>query len=176
MGKYVKTLSKSCVLGVDLLIFVILGTQDKGFDRMLKEIDELKKDGIITSRVVVQAGSTNFKSNEMDIIDYLPMQKFNEYIEEADIIITHGGVGSILDAIKHHKKVIAIPRLEKYHEHVNNHQIQIVEEFDRLGYIMDCGNLKRLGNKLMEIEKFTPTPFISNNKIFIHKLEEYIGD
>ena len=97
-------------------------------------------------------------------------------VRKAHIIITHGGVGSILDAIKHHKKVIAIPRLEKYHEHVNNHQIQIVEEFDRLGYIMDCGNLKRLGNKLMEIEKFTPTPFISNNKIFIHKLEEYIGD
>ena len=158
------------------MIFVILGTQDKGFDRMLKEIDELIKDGIITNRVIVQAGSTNFKSNEMDIIDYLPMQKFHEYIEEADIIITHGGVGSILDAIKHNKKVIAIPRLEKYHEHVNNHQIEIVEEFDRLGYIMDCGNLKRLGNKLMQIEKFTPTPFVSNNEKFIQKLEEYIGD
>ncbi len=158
------------------MIFVILGTQDKGFDRMLKEIDELIKDGIITNRVIVQAGSTNFKSNEMDIIDYLPMQKFHEYIEEADIIITHGGVGSILDAIKHNKKVIAIPRLEKYHEHVNNHQIEIVEEFDRLGYIMDCGNLKRLGNKLMQIEKFTPTPFVSNNEKFIQKLEKYIGD
>ena len=161
---------------MDFLIFVILGTQDKGFERMLKEIDELIKDGIITNRVVVQAGSTNFKSNEMDIIDYLPMQKFHKYIEEADIIITHGGVGSILDAIKHHKKVIAIPRLEKYHEHVNNHQIEIVEEFDRLGYIMDCGNLKRLGNKLMEIENFTPTPFVSNNDKFTQKLEKYIGD
>lgn len=157
------------------MIFVILGTQDKGFDRMLNEIQELIKDGLITKKVIVQAGCTDFKSDEMDIIDYLPMQKFNEYIEQADIVITHGGVGSILDAIKHHKKVIAIPRLEKYHEHVNDHQIQIVEEFDRLGYIMDCGNLKRLGNKLMEIEKFTPTPFVSNNKKFIEKLEEYIG-
>lgn len=158
------------------MIFVILGTQDKGFDRMLKEIDELIKDGIITNKVIVQAGCTDFKSNEMDIIDYLPMQQFNKYIEAADIIITHGGVGSILDAIKHHKKVIAVPRLEKYHEHVNNHQIEIVEEFDRLGYIMDCGNLKRLGNKLIEIEKFNPKPFVSNNKNFISKLEEYIGD
>lgn len=176
MGKYAKAISKSCMLGVDILIFVILGTQDKGFDRMLNEIQELIKDGIITKKVIVQAGCTDFKSDEMDIIDYLPMQKFNEYIEKADIVITHGGVGSILDSIKHHKKVIAIPRLEKYHEHVNDHQIQIVEEFDRLGYIMDCGNLKRLGNKLMEIEKFTPTPFVSNNKKFIQKLEEYISD
>ena len=164
------------MLGVDILIFVILGTQDKGFDRMLKEIDELIKDGIITSKVIVQAGCTDFKSTEMDIIDYLPMQKFNKYIEEADLVITHGGVGSILDAIKHHKKVIAVPRLEKYHEHSNDHQIQIVEEFDRLGYIMDCGNLKRLGNKLIQLEKFEPKEFKSNNANFIEKLERYIGD
>lgn len=158
------------------MIFVILGTQDKSFDRMLKEIEELKKDGFITDKVIVQAGSTDFKSNEMEIMDYIPMKNFNKYIEEADLIITHGGVGSILDAIKHNKKVIAVPRLAKYNEHTNNHQIEIVEKFDELGYIIDCGNLKRLGNKLIQAEKFVPKKYESNNKKFIEKLESCIGE
>lgn len=158
------------------MIFVILGTQDKSFDRMLNEIDLLIKDGFINSKVIVQAGSTMHSSDYMEVIDYLPMDKFHKYIEEADLIITHGGVGSILDAIKHNKKVIAVPRLEKYHEHSNNHQIEVVEEFDRLGYIMDCGNLKRLGNKLIEIEKFKPKKFKSNNEEFTKNLKKCIDE
>ena len=158
------------------MIFVILGTQDKSFERMLKEIDSLIRDGIIKEKVIVQAGSTIYETDTMEILDYVPMEEFQKYIKKADIIITHGGVGSILDALKYNKKVIAIPRLSKYSEHENNHQIQIVEKFDDLGYIMDCGNLKRLGNKIMEIDKFTPKKYSSNNEKFIKKLEEYIGE
>ena len=158
------------------MIFVILGTQDKSFERMLKEIDNLIKDGIIKEKVIVQAGSTIYETDTMQILDYVSMEEFQKYIKKADIVITHGGVGSILDALKYNKKVIAIPRLSKYNEHENNHQIQIVEKFDDLGYIMDCGNLKRLGNKIMEIDKFTPKKYSSNNEKFIKKLEEYIGE
>lgn len=158
------------------MIFVILGTQDKEFGRMLKEIDSLIKDGIIDEKVVVQAGSTVYHSDTMEILDYIPMKEFTKYIKEADFVIAHGGVGSILDALKYNKKVIAIPRLEKYNEHENNHQIQIVEKFDELGYIMDCGNLKRLGNKIIEIEKFIPKKYKSNNSEFVKKLEEFIGE
>ena len=158
------------------MIFVILGTQDKSFERMLKEIDNLIKDGIIKEKVMVQAGSTIYETDTMEISDYVSMEEFKKYIKKADIVITHGGVGSILDALKYNKKVIAIPRLSKYNEHENNHQIQIVEKFDDLGYIMDCGNLKRLGNKIMEIDKFTPKKYSSNNEKFIKKLEQYIGE
>ena len=55
------------MLGVDFLIFVILGTQDKEFTRLLRKIQKLIDKGIITEKVVVQAGSTNFKSNDMII-------------------------------------------------------------------------------------------------------------
>ena len=158
------------------MIFVILGTQDKTFDRMLKEIDSLIKDGIIEEKVIVQAGSTVYQSDTMEILDYIPMKEFTKYIKESDFVIAHGGVGSILDALKYDKKVIAIPRLEKYHEHENNHQIQIVEKFDELGYIIDCGNLKRLGNKIMEIDKFIPKKYKSNNSEFIKNIEEFIGE
>lgn len=158
------------------MIFVILGTQDKEFTRLVKEIENLKKDEIIKEKVVIQAGITKYKSDFIEVIDYLSMEEFEKYIKKAKFIITHGGVGSILDAIKHNKKVIAVPRLEKYDEHDNNHQIQIVETFAELGYIIDAGNLKRLGNKILEIEKFKPKKFVSNNSKMIKLIEDYIGD
>lgn len=158
------------------MIFVILGTQDKEFIRLVKEIETLKKDKIIKEKVVIQAGITKYESDFIEVIDYLSMEEFEKYIKKAKFVITHGGVGSILDAIKHNKKVIAVPRLEKYDEHDNNHQIQIVEKFAELGYIIDAGNLKRLGNKILEIEKFKPKKFISNNSKMIKIIEDYIGD
>jgi len=158
------------------LIFVILGTQDKPFARLIKEIEELKKDGIIKEKVIVQSGCTKCRSNIVEIVDYVSMKEFEDYIKKAKYIITHGGVGSILDALKQNKKIIAVPRLEKYNEHVNNHQIQIVEKFDELGYILDSGNLKRLGNKIMELEKFEPKRYKSNNGKMIELLEEFIGE
>lgn len=85
-------------------------------------------------------------------------------------------MGSILDALKYDKKVIALPRLEKYDEHENNHQIQIVEKFDELGYILDAGNLKRLGNKILTLDKFKPKKFKSNNYNMLKLIAEFIDE
>lgn len=156
------------------MIFVILGTQDKAFSRLIKEIEDLKKDGIIEDKVVVQSGVTKYESDEIKIYDYLDMDEFERYIKEAKFVITHGGVGSILDALKYNKKIIAVPRLEKYGEHENDHQIQIVEKFAKLGYIVDAGNLKRLGNKILNIDDFKPKKFVSNNTKMLSIIEDYI--
>ena len=158
------------------MIFVILGTQDKEFTRLIKEIEKLKKNKIISEEIVIQAGITKDQSNYMKIIDYLSMNEFEKYIKKSKFVITHGGVGSILDAIKHNKKVIAVPRLEKYGEHENNHQIQIVEKFAELGYIIGIENLEELGNKILKIDEFKPKKFISNNSKMIKLIEDYIGE
>ena len=158
------------------MIFVILGTQDKEFTRLIKEIEKLKKNKIISEEIVIQAGITKYQSNYMKIIDYLSMNEFEKYIKKSKFVITHGGVGSILDAIKHNKKIIAVPRLEKYGEHENNHQIQIVEKFAELGYIIGIENLEELGNKILKIDEFKPKKFISNNSKMIKLIEDYIGE
>ena len=122
------------------MIFVILGTQDKPFSRLLNALEkEIKKENI-KEKVIVQAGSTKYKSKYMEIHDYLDMKSFNKYINDADYIITHGGVGAILDSIKKNKKVLVVPREQKYDEHENDHQIQITERFTKMGYILSCMN------------------------------------
>ena len=144
------------------MIFVTLGTQDKPFNRLLEAIDREIDNGNIKGEVVVQAGCTKYESKNMKIFDLIPMDDFDKLMGECDYLITHGGVGSIVGGLNKDKKVIAVPRLEKYGEHVNDHQLQIIENFDKMGYIIGCVDLDKLGDKIKEIKKFKPNKYKSN--------------
>lgn len=158
------------------MIFVILGTQDKPFTRIIKSLEKEIKKNNIKEKVIVQAGCTKYDSKYLEIYDYLDMKTFNKYISSADYIITHGGVGSILDSLKKNKKVLVIPREKKYNEHENDHQIQITERFTKMGYILSCRNTSEISKKINQLKEFKPKQFISNNKKLITKIEEYIDN
>ena len=117
---------------MDLLIFVTLGTQDKQFKRLLEAVDKLD----IDDKIIAQTGSTEFKSDKIEIHKYLSQRKFNQYMEDADMIITHAGVGTIIAGLKLHKKMIVAARKAEYKEHVNDHQIELATKLEQLGCIL----------------------------------------
>ena len=158
------------------MILVTLGTQDKSFERLLKAIDKEIEKGNIKDKVLVQAGYTKYKSKNMEIFKTVSNDRLEELMDEASLIITHGGVGSILLALKHNKKVIAAPRLSKYNEHTNDHQKQIVEEFGRLGYIMPLKDLTKLDKMLIKSKTFKPKEFKGNNENFKKMIRNYIEE
>ena len=158
------------------MIFVTLGTQDKEFKRLLEALDKEIEKNNITDKVIVQKGYTKYKSNNMEMFDFLSTPDFEKYIEEADLVITHGGVGSILNAIKKGKKVIATPRLKEFNEHENDHQKQIIEEFSKEGYILELNDLKKITEVIEKSTKFKPKKFESNTDNMIKLIEEYIQD
>lgn len=157
------------------MILVGLGTQDKSFDRLLKQIDKEIKNGNITEEVIVQAGYTKYESKNMKIFDYVTQEELNEYVKKARLIITHAGVGSMLVGLENNKKVIAVPRLEKYKEHANDHQVQIAEQFSEEGYVIYLKNLKDLGQIINDIDNFKPKKLKHNTKI-IETIEEFINN
>ena len=134
------------------MIFVMLGTQNNSFHRLLEEVDKNIENGNIQEKVVVQAGFTKYKSKNMEIFDMVPQDKFDKLINEADIVITHGGVGSMVSAIKKGKKVIAVPRLKKYGEHVNDHQKEIIETFRKQGLIIGIDDVSELPQALKKVQ------------------------
>ena len=158
------------------MTLVILGTQDKSFDRLLRMVEKEIKNNNLKGEVIVQAGQTKFKSKYMEIFDLIPITKFNKLIKEADLVITHGGVGSIIQALKHNKKVIAVPRLARYKEHENDHQLQIVEEFTKNGYILSAKNTKELNKALEDVNKFEPKKYKSNNNKMVKLIENFIDN
>ena len=153
------------------MILVTLGTQDKEFPRLLMDVEKLIDKSIIKEEVIAQIGSTNYSSDKIKLVDYISRNELLNYIKESDYVITHGGVGTIIDSLNMHKKVIAVPRLKKYKEHVNDHQLEIVREFSKLGYILDGSNLEQA---IYKIDNFTPKTYISNNNSFIKLIDDYI--
>ena len=156
------------------MILVMLGTQKIDFSRLLKEIEKCIDDGTIKEEVIVQAGSTKYETNKMKLFDLIGREELDEKKRDASFIITHGGVGSIVGALKMNKKVIAVPRLKKYKEHVNDHQKQIVENFDKKGYIKGITDVKDLKKEIKQIDKFIPKEFVSNTQSIISIVENYI--
>ncbi len=158
------------------MILITLGTQDKTFERLLKAVDHEIEKKTINDKVIVQAGSTKYESKNMEILDLIPQEEFDELISKCDLLITHGGVGSILAGVTRGKKVIAVPRLAKYKEHVNDHQIQIVEKFSKDKYIMGLKDLNGLGKMIEKAKSFKPRKFISNTSNLINHIEDYIDN
>lgn len=156
------------------MILVALGTQDRQFTRLLEAIEKEIKRGTIKDRVVVQAGVTKFESEHMEIYDLIPYEEFVKLYDECDLLICHGGVGTIIDGLKRHKKIIAAARLKEYGEHQNNHQKQIIREFTKKHLILELDDFDKLGEKLEEIKTFVPGEYKSNSEHFIELLDEYI--
>lgn len=156
------------------MVFVSLGTQDKSFVRLLIKIDDLIEKGIIQDEVIVQAGCTKYESKYMQIFDFIPMERFNEYIERCDYMITHAGVGTIINGINHNKKVVAVARRVKYGEHENDHQVEITTKFSNTGHIIGCLEVEELEEKLLLLDTFEVKPYESNNHNFCEIIKKLI--
>ena len=68
------------------MILVMLGTQNNSFKRLLKELDKLKENKVIKEKIIVQAGYTKYKSDNLEIFDFTTKDKMEAYQSKADLI------------------------------------------------------------------------------------------
>ena len=118
------------------MIFVTVGSRNYPFDRLFKKLDELYDQGVLTERMFAQTGTSAYMPKNYEYKDFISQEEFLEKIKEADIVVSHGASGSIMKALNEGKKVIAVTRLEKYGEHINDHQIQNNTAFGSNGYVL----------------------------------------
>lgn len=118
------------------MIFVTVGSRNYPFDRLFKKIDEIYEEGILTEQMFAQIGTSTYKPKHYEYKDFITQEEFLENIEKASIVVSHGASGSIMKALNAGKKVIAVTRLEKYGEHINDHQIQNNIAFGSNGYVL----------------------------------------
>lgn len=152
------------------MIFVALGTQDKAFIRILKLAEELNE----FDKIVCQTGFTKYSSDKLEIHEYFNPEEYVEKIKESDVILCHGGVGTMLNCLNMNKKIIVVPRLKKYGEHQNDHQLQVARIFKEQGHVLvyeEGDDIKELYKKAKD---FSPKPFISNNSNFVSKLKSFL--
>lgn len=156
------------------MIFVTLGSQKFQFNRLLIEIDRLVEEGKITEDVFAQTGYSDYEPKNYEYKKFLDRDEFSKIMSKCDKVITHGGTGAIIGAVKQEKKVIAVPRLAKFGEHVDDHQLQIIEQFKEMNFIEGIYSIEELGEKLVGIGELNFKSYVSNTKNIIEALDRFI--
>jgi UDP-N-acetylglucosamine transferase subunit ALG13 len=156
------------------MIFITLGSQKFQFNRLLKAIDDLIESGIVTDEVFAQSGYSDYKPQNYQFKQFLDRDEFAECEARADIVITHGGTGAIIGAVKKGKKVIAVPRLAKYGEHVDNHQLQLITQFKNQNLICGLDDCRELEEALRYVKNHEFDCYQSNTQSIIESIERFI--
>lgn len=134
------------------MIFVTVGSRNYPFDRLFKKLDELYESGILNDTMFAQVGTSTYKPKHYEYDNFISPEEFLEKVQQADIVVSHGASGSIMKALNAGKKVIVVTRLEKYGEHINDHQIQNNEAFSSNGYVLMADlELENLGECFRQI-------------------------
>lgn len=126
------------------MIFVCVGSRKYQFNRLFMELDRLCEIGIIKEEIFAQIGTSTYKPKYFEYKDFISQEEFENNIEKANIVISHGASGSIMKALNLRKKVIAVTRLQRYGEHIDDHQIQTNEAFASNKYLLAVFEIKEL--------------------------------
>ena len=157
------------------MIFITLGSQKFQFNRLLKEIDFLIDKKLVKDEVFAQIGYSDYIPRNYNFCRFMDRDEFAEMEKKANIVITHGGTGAIIGSIKKGKKVIAVPRLAKYGEHVDNHQVQLIGEFTKQNLICGINDCSELKEALEYVKDHKFDEYHSNTQAFLTALEKFIN-
>jgi len=153
------------------MIFVTVGTHTQSFNRLLREMDSIAKK--TRKKVIAQIGHSTYEPKNMDWFRF--RDSIDDLYKKADIVICHGGAGSIMNALVNKKPVIGVPRYKKFDEHVNDHQIDLVKNMEREGKIIAVYDIRKLETAISRVKKIkklkTKSVVCEEIEIFLNKLE-----
>ncbi|OSY02776.1 PssE/Cps14G family polysaccharide biosynthesis glycosyltransferase [Bacillus mycoides] len=157
------------------MIFITVGSQKFQFDRLLKEIDRLIEEKQVSSEdVFAQIGYSTYEPRFYSYQNFLNKEEFLNLIDKSEIIVTHGGTGSIINGVKKEKKVIGIPRMVEHGEHVDNHQFEIIEQFKNSNLIYGVFDVSEIENALKSVKDMKFRKYESNIENIIGVLENFL--
>lgn len=162
------------------MIFVTVGTHEQPFNRLVEYIDGLKKDGTIAEDVIIQTGYSTYEPKYCKWQKLFPYQEMIKLVDEARIIITHGGPSSFIMPLQIGKTPIVVPRRHEFNEHVNDHQVSFSKAVaERMGTIIVVVDMDKLGDTIThydEIISGMESGLKSNNELFNEELEKIVNE
>ena len=157
------------------MFIIVGGVVEFDFSRLLKITDELCQEEVLDPQnTKAQIGHCQYVPKNYDSYRFADGEQFHNDIKNADAIITHGGIGTLIYALKEEKKVIVFPRLKKYQEHLDDHQIDICLAFKDAGYVQMATSKEELAECIAHINEFTPKKFVTDNSKMVKILMDYI--
>jgi UDP-N-acetylglucosamine transferase subunit ALG13 len=156
-------------------LFVILGTQKFPFNRLIKALDELVEKKIYRGEdILIQASFFDYFPKFAKYVNVIPLDEFNKILFNANIVITHSGVNSIISCIKQQKNFIIVPRLKQFGEHVDDHQLEIANVMKKQLDVLVVDDLRDLPIFIKQSLTHRYKPWNFNNQTLLNSIREYI--
>jgi len=161
------------------MIFLTTGTQEP-FDRLLKAVDEVAPS--LGTTIIAQVSRSAYVAKHFETFAFASPGDFNRYFNEAELIISHAGMGTIISALEREKPILIMPRLARYREHRNDHQLATAQVFQKLNYVHVAFDEAELKTKLLtvfnsglqplhKIGKFASPELMGSIKSFLFRQE-----
>ena len=142
----------------------------KGFDRLLKKMDEIAATS--GEEVVMQIGHTSFRPQTAKWFDFTTQEGIKEWCKKARVVVTQPAM-SILDAHEQGTPVIVVPRLKRYDEVIDDHQLDFARVLEKEGKVIAVYDVSELEQALEKVD-LTP-PELAKDKRLVNALKKYIG-
>ncbi|MBV6736457.1 glycosyltransferase [Priestia megaterium] len=159
------------------MIFVTVGTHEQPFNRLLVAIDKYAETrNLPKDSIVVQKGYSDYEPQNTTSEKMYSLEQMEYFYEKADIIITHGGPGSMFPGWMLGKPIVAVPRQAKFKEHVDNHQVEFCEFMEKKKKVVCVKEISSLSNVLDNlINRFQTKNHESKTEAFIEKFEKELA-
>ena len=156
------------------MVFVAVGTQKFQLNRLLKGIDDLIDQGQLEEEVFAQIGHSDYVPRNYGYQDFLTKEDFQNYISNCDVLITHSGVATIIAGLKLRKSVVVVPRLARFGEHVDDHQLQIAQSFAEKNLLLMCEDPENLGETVERARTHSFAEYVSQRDLMVKTIREYL--
>lgn len=158
------------------MIFMIVGgVVEFDFSRPLRILDELVAEGVLDGeQLIAQRGHARYVPEWYRSFDFVDGETFEKTIDEADLIISHGGVSSLISSLRRGKRVIAFPRLARYGEHLDDHQTEITSVFAERGYLLYATDKESLAKAIKAADTFVPERFTGDNTMMTRIVTDFL--
>lgn len=153
------------------MIFITIGTQQQNFARLFAYVNQMET----KEEIVIQKGKSSYPFREgIRVYDYLSYEEMEHYFKKARLIITHGGGGTIFKALQLGKKVLVVPRMHQYGEHVNDHQLEIARYLEDKNLCLVATNYEEFQDALQKMDTMVFSPYVSSEKKFVRNVSKEI--
>ena len=157
------------------MIFLTVGTQFP-LDRLVKAIDETIDQGLLDEEIWAQIGQSSYQPrNFKKSTDFLEKQLFDQWMEKASKVISHAGIGSITMALDAAKPLLVMPRLRRYGEVVNDHQVDIARKFGQCGYLLAAYDIEELPEKIQSLKSFVPQKRNTQSEKVAERISKFLN-
>lgn len=152
------------------MILVTTGTQKFPFNRLLKAVDKEIKAGVITEDVFAQIDASDYQPENYKYSPFLTADEMQNLRKQSRLIITHAGTNSIIEGLKLGIPVITVPRRKEFGEHVDDHQMEITEEFEKEGLVTAVYDIDKLGDAIREAMSKNPPVYNGHGGQLLQKI------